>query len=39
MNDLIAQDAVMDAATLPAVVMPARDRFVVDNRKGGLEVR
>ena len=39
MNDLIAQDAVMDAATLPAVVMPARDRFVVDDRKGGLEVR
>ncbi len=39
MNDLIAQDAVMDAATLPAVVMPARDRFVVDDRKGGLVVR
>ena len=27
--------AVMDASTLPAVGMPARDRFVVDNRTGG----
>ncbi len=39
MNDLIAEDALMDAATLPAVVMPARDRFVRDDRKGGAEVR
>ena len=39
MNGIITEDAVMNAATLPAVVMPARDRFVVDDRKGGLEVR
>ncbi len=39
MNDIIAEDALMNAETLPAVVMPARDRFVVDDRKGGLEVR
>lgn len=34
-NEVIAKDAVMDATTLPAVVMPARDRFVRDNRTGG----
>ncbi|MQA89971.1 MAG: c-type cytochrome [Gemmatimonas sp.] len=31
-NELIGADAVMDASTLPAVEMPARDRFVVDDR-------
>ena len=35
----IAEDAVMNAETLPAVVMPARDRFVPDDRRGGPEVR
>jgi hypothetical protein len=30
---------VMDAKTLPAVKMPARDRFVIDNRKGGKLVK
>jgi hypothetical protein len=29
----------MDAATLPAVRMPARDRFVADDRRGGADVR
>ena len=29
----------MDAATLPKVKMPARDRFVIDNRKGGKVVK
>lgn len=38
-NEIIAEDAVMNAATLPAVVMPARDRFVRDNRRGGAEIR
>ena len=38
-NDIIPTEAVMDAQTLPAVVMPARDRFVRDNRRGGPEVR
>ena len=27
-NEIIAEDAVMNAETLPLVVMPARDRFV-----------
>lgn len=34
-NEIIARDAVMDAKTLPAVRMPARDRFVRDDRTGG----
>jgi len=39
LNGIIPADAVMNAQTLPAVVMPARDRFVVDDRRGGVEVR
>lgn len=35
MNELVPEDAVMSAETLPAVEMPARDRFVVDDRTGG----
>jgi cytochrome c len=35
MNEIVPEDAVMDAETLPAVVMPARDKFVVDDRVGG----
>lgn len=38
-NGIVGEDAVMDASTLAAVVMPARDRFVPDDRKGGAEVR
>jgi len=38
-NEIIAEDAEMNAATLAAVVMPARDRFVRDNRRGGPEIR
>ena len=38
-NEIIAEDAVMNAETLPSVVMPARDRFVPDDRRGGPEVR
>ncbi len=38
LNEIIPEDAVMNAETLPAVVMPARDRFVPDNRVGGPEV-
>ena len=34
LNQLIPADAVMDATTLPKVVMPARDRFVPDPRGG-----
>ena len=36
-NDIAG--AVMSAETLPAVVMPARDKFVPDDRRGGPEVR
>ena len=38
-NGVIARTAVMDRRTLPAVRMPARDRFVPDNRRGGAEFR
>ena len=31
-NELIPADAVMDAKSLPKVVMPARDKFVPDSR-------
>lgn len=35
LNEIVPEDAVMNAETLPEVVMPARDRFVVDDRTGG----
>jgi cytochrome c len=38
-NEIIADTAVMDATTLPQVRMPARDRFVADDRPGGAEFR
>lgn len=38
-NDIIEVDAVMNAKTLPAVEMPARDIFVPDDRTGGPEVK
>ena len=38
-NGIVGDDAVMDAGTLPEVVMPARDRFVTDDRTDGPEVR
>jgi cytochrome c len=34
-NGIIDKTAVMDSLTLPAVRMPARDKFVEDDRKGG----
>ena len=39
LNKIVPEDAVMDRTTLPKVVMPSRDRFVVDNRKGGKVVK
>ena len=39
LGGLVPADAVMDAASLPAVEMPTRDRFVPDNRTGGPEIR
>ncbi|HVH68521.1 MAG TPA: cytochrome c [Gemmatimonadales bacterium] len=38
-NEFVPDTARIDAHTLPRVVMPAHDRFVVDNRRGGPEVR
>ncbi|HET8623555.1 MAG TPA: cytochrome c [Gemmatimonadales bacterium] len=38
-NRVIPADAVMDAGSLPRVRMPARDRFVDDDRTGGKEFR
>jgi cytochrome c len=39
LNGIVPADAVMDRTTLPAVVMPARDRFVPDNRPETNRVR
>jgi S-disulfanyl-L-cysteine oxidoreductase SoxD len=38
-NEIIANTAVIDAATLARVRMPARDHFMVDDRRGGPEIR
>jgi S-disulfanyl-L-cysteine oxidoreductase SoxD len=38
LNKIVPETAVMDKATLPKVVMPAHDRFVMDNR-GGVKVK
>ncbi len=38
-NGIVPESAVMDADTLPKVVMPARARFAPDNRAGGAVVR
>lgn len=39
LNRLVPADAVMDKTTLPKVAMPARARFVPDNRTGGKVVK
>src|SRR2546429_5155367 len=38
-NEIVTDTAVMNAQTLPRVVMPAHDRFVIDNRRGVPDVR
>ncbi|KAA5543001.1 c-type cytochrome [Adhaeribacter rhizoryzae] len=38
-NNIIAPDAKINAQTLPQIIMPARQYFVTDDRKGGPEVR
>jgi len=38
-NEIIEEDMVMDAQTLPQVKMPARDRFIPDDRLETNEVR
>jgi cytochrome c len=39
LNGIVPEDAVMDQASLPKVQMPARDKFVIDNRQGGKSIR
>lgn len=38
-NGLLAEDARLNAVTLPKIKMPAHDRFVPDDRKDGPEIR
>ena len=38
-NKIIPAEAVINARTLPRVVMPAQKLFVPDNRRGGREIR
>jgi S-disulfanyl-L-cysteine oxidoreductase SoxD len=38
-NEILPAGASLDSASLMAVKMPARDRFVRDNRRGGKEVK
>ncbi len=38
-NEVIPRDQAMDATSLPAVVMPSRDKFVRDDRTGGAGFR
>jgi cytochrome c len=38
-NDLVAEDAVLDSAMVTNLEMPARDRFVPDDRSGGAVIR
>ena len=39
LSGIVPAEAVMDSASLAAVEMPARDRFVPDDRTGGPEIR
>lgn len=38
-NEIIDENTVIDAKTLPKIEMPARNLFVPDDRKGGPEIR
>jgi cytochrome c len=38
-NGIIAADTTMNAQTLPKVMMPARGRFVPDDRTGGPQLK
>ena len=38
-NEVIPMSATLDSASLMQVKMPYRDKFVVDNRRGGKEVK
>ena len=38
-NSVITDSLIVDATSLPRVVMPAASRFVRDNRRGGPTVK
>jgi mono/diheme cytochrome c family protein len=38
-NQIIKADVILDAQTLPRIVMPTKKLFVIDDRKGGAEVK
>jgi mono/diheme cytochrome c family protein len=38
-NSIIKPDAVMNAQTLPKVIMPAQKFYITDDRKGGTEIK
>lgn len=38
-NEIVPADILLNAKNLPTITMPARDRFVPDDRQGGSEVR
>lgn len=38
-NQIIKPGAILNAQTLPRVIMPAKKLFVVDDRKGGAEIK
>ncbi|MBS7563798.1 cytochrome c [Mucilaginibacter sp. Bleaf8] len=38
-NHIIKTDAVINAQTLPKVIMPAKKHFITDDREGGAEVK
>jgi len=39
LNGLLTEGELLDSATLTNIEMPARDRFVIDDRRGGPEIR
>lgn len=38
-NKIIPENAVINQHSLPKIVMPAKKRYVTDNRRGGAEIR
>ena len=39
LNDLIDEGSTLDRHNLPSIIMPAQDRFIADDRRGGPEIR
>jgi cytochrome c len=39
LNGLLPAEGALDRESLPRIEMPARDRFVYDDRRGGPELR